>query len=212
MSANTFRFLIYRFAPGRLRETINQKHRVSIPWRRHWTFVVSNFLSYTFSYFLGCPGPQQSFLFGPRRLVQHPAKENRMKKLLSLLAFSVVVCVTTAAPLPAQQAPLRTVDLPEGFRAVGIRVPPDTSLTTLFVLPGSRVDLVVTTRKSKNEVVSQILVENVLVLALDMPKRDSDLLRPAVVTLALSVKDAKRVVGAAQIGTISMLLRPVGKK
>ncbi len=63
--------------------------------------------------------------------------------------------------------------LPPGMRAIALKVNAE-SLAGGFVLPGYRVDVVSTTRGNTNESVSKIILQNMLVLAVDtIAQRDN---------------------------------------
>src|SRR5882724_7568696 len=85
------------------------------------------------------------------------------------------------------------VNLPEGYRAVGQRVNPDSIAGGLASLPHSRVDVIQTVRRGDDKSsYAQVILENVLVLAADAKTtRDAgDNAMPAAdVTFALSPED-----------------------
>jgi pilus assembly protein CpaB len=103
--------------------------------------------------------------------------------------------------------------IPPGMRAVGIRVNNDSSAAGWASLPGSRVDIVSTIRRTGDDdgAYSEILLQNVLVLAADGNRgRDGEAsgAMPAnVVTVALDPKDALKVDLASQMGSLRLILR-----
>ncbi len=99
----------------------------------------------------------------------------------------------------------------QGYRAIGIRVNPESIASGFASLPMSRVDLIWTVRRSNDkDSFSQVLLENVLVLAADQQtvRVEGSAAMPAnVVTVALKPEDAMKVTSAREQGTISMVLR-----
>ena len=103
--------------------------------------------------------------------------------------------------------------LPDGMRAVGIKVDPTSSVSGFASLPMSRVDLVTVLRRGDGDSVSRILLENDLVLAADIETgrpADRNALPASVVTVALTPADAELVALAAEMGTLRLILRPTG--
>jgi pilus assembly protein CpaB len=97
-----------------------------------------------------------------------------------------------------------------GMRAVSLRIN-DVSGTGGFVLPGDRVDVLSTIQPSDDRIdtVSDILLRNVRVLAIDQTADDSQ--QGAVVakaaTLEVSSVDAQKIALASTIGSLSLSLR-----
>jgi pilus assembly protein CpaB len=86
------------------------------------------------------------------------------------------------------------VRLPEGMRAVGLKVDPTSIASGFASLPMSRVDIVTVLRRGDGDSVSRILLENVLVLAADQETgrpADRNALPASVVTVALTPEDAE---------------------
>jgi pilus assembly protein CpaB len=103
--------------------------------------------------------------------------------------------------------------LPPGMRAVGLRVDIHSIAGGFASLPMSNVDIVSTLRRGDGDSVSQILLENVLVLAADdQAQRDPN--RPAMpastVTVALNPQDAELVTLAQEMGSLRLILRGPG--
>lgn len=102
-------------------------------------------------------------------------------------------------------------NLPVGMRAVGLRVNMEHSASGFTNLPMSRVDIVSTVRRSSDsDSFSQVLLENVLVLAADGDtKRDAEgkAMPAGVVTVALTTEDALKVTMSRELGTLTLLLR-----
>ncbi len=106
-----------------------------------------------------------------------------------------------------------SIVLPGGYRAVGVRVNVESAAFGFACLPLSRVDLVSTVRRADDKATySQVLLENVLVLAADDKMRRDESGKPMpsqVVTLALKPEDALKVALASELGSIRLLLRKV---
>jgi pilus assembly protein CpaB len=94
--------------------------------------------------------------------------------------------------------------MPAGMRAIAIKVSPAT-VTDGFILPGSRVDVIHTVRKAPDETASSVILQNLLVMAVDTSTdRDQTL---NTVTLAVKVEDAKKLRLAEAKGELSLVLR-----
>jgi pilus assembly protein CpaB len=112
---------------------------------------------------------------------------------------------------PGQRATLSAM-LGEGMKAVTIRVN-DVEGVAGFVLPGERVDVVLTRTGEKNNAVNDVVLQNVRVLAIDQ-LADQRADKPAVVkavTLEVDPTDGQKVALAATVGTLSLLLRKAGE-
>jgi pilus assembly protein CpaB len=99
--------------------------------------------------------------------------------------------------------------LPPGMRAIALKVNAE-SLAGGFVLPGYRVDVVSTLRGATNESVSKIILQNMLVLAVDtQATRDNQTtsIIGSTVTLAATPEEAQRLSLAAAMGELRLTLR-----
>jgi pilus assembly protein CpaB len=99
--------------------------------------------------------------------------------------------------------------LPPGMRAIALKVNAE-SLAGGFVLPGYRVDVVSTLRNGTNESISKIILQNMLVLAVDMvANRDNQTtsMLGSTVTLAATPEEAQRLSLAAALGELRLTLR-----
>src|SRR5579883_1196292 len=99
--------------------------------------------------------------------------------------------------------------LPPGMRAIAIKVNAE-SLAGGFVLPGYRVDVVSTTRGNPHESTSRIILQNMLVLAVDMvAQRDHQTTARlgSTVTLAATPEEAQRLSLASALGELRLTLR-----
>jgi pilus assembly protein CpaB len=100
--------------------------------------------------------------------------------------------------------------LPEGYRAVGLRMNIADIAGGFASLPHSRVDIISTVRRgSDKDSYSQVLLENVLVLAADQTtqRMDAQAMPANVVTVALKPEDALKVTLAKELGPLSLVLR-----
>lgn len=99
----------------------------------------------------------------------------------------------------------------QGYRAVGVRVNLESTAGGFASLPLSRVDIISTIRRgSDKDSFSQVLLENVLVLAVDTNlSRDAEsrAMPGNVVTLALKPDDMLKITMAREYGPLSLALR-----
>lgn len=112
---------------------------------------------------------------------------------------------------PGQRATLSAV-LGEGMKAVTIRVN-DVEGVAGFVLPGDRVDVVLTRQGDKNNAVNDVVIQDAPVLAIDQVA-DERTEKPSVVkavTLEVDVTDGQKLALASAVGTLSLLLRKAGE-
>ena len=111
---------------------------------------------------------------------------------------------------PGQRASLAAVIDP-GMRALTVRVN-DVNGVAGFVLPGERVDILLTRNTEKEEAWADVLLQNVKVLAADQSADDrAD--KPSVVkavTLEVSTTQAQKLTLASTLGTLSLVLRAAG--
>jgi pilus assembly protein CpaB len=112
---------------------------------------------------------------------------------------------------PGQRATLSAV-LAEGMKAVTVRVN-DVEGVAGFVLPGDRVDVLLTRQGEKNVTVNDVVIQNVRVLAIDQVA-DQRTEKPSVVkavTLEVGETDGQKIALAQTAGTLSLLLRKAGE-
>jgi len=99
--------------------------------------------------------------------------------------------------------------LPKGKRAIAVSVEAETSAGG-FILPGDKVDLILT-RRSETGALSETILENIRVLAIDTTtagEQDQKNLSPKrTATLELTLGQSEIVAQSQQIGTISLALR-----
>jgi Flp pilus assembly protein CpaB len=102
------------------------------------------------------------------------------------------------------------LEIPEGYHAAGVRVNVETTASGLASLPGSHVNLILTMRgNDPRQLQTIVLLERVLVLAADIRVTpEGEIAAPAqVVTFALKEEDVLKVVGAKEMGIISLVKR-----
>jgi pilus assembly protein CpaB len=108
--------------------------------------------------------------------------------------------------------------LPTGMRAVSTEISPETGAGG-FILPNDRVDVILTRRLKNTEhpelpdvVVSEILLSNIRVLAIDQAPKEKDGQTTAVgktVTLELKAEQTGTLAAGRQAGTLSLALRSI---
>lgn len=111
---------------------------------------------------------------------------------------------------PGQRATLSTV-IAEGMRAMTIRVN-DVAGVAGFVLPGDRVDLLLTREVIEDQPITDVLMQNVKVLGIDQrvqapEEEQADVVK--AVTIEVTVEQAQKITLAATVGVLSLALRDV---
>ncbi len=100
----------------------------------------------------------------------------------------------------------------DGMKAVTVRVN-DVEGVGGFVLPGDRVDVVMTRQLEKGSATTEVVLQNTRVLAVDQ-SADERTSKPTVakaVTLEVDTVGAQKVWLAASVGSLSLLLRKAGE-
>lgn len=112
---------------------------------------------------------------------------------------------------PGQRATLSALVGP-GMKAVTIRVN-DVDGVGGFVLPGDRVDVVLTRQTDKEQASTQVLLQDVRVLAVDQvaDERAANPMIPKAVTLEVDIAAGQKLSLAASVGSLSLLLRKAGE-
>ncbi len=131
-------------------------------------------------------------------------KDKRLNKLLD-----VGKPVTEGDLLTKEQMSIVESLLP-GQRAIAIKVTTE-SLVAGFVLPGTRVDVVCTTRGGNSA--ARIILQNMLVLAVDTQDQrptDTKTIAGQTVTLAATPEESTRLSLAQSIGELRLLLKSGG--
>ena len=110
-----------------------------------------------------------------------------------------------------QRATLSAIIGP-GMKAVTIRVN-DVDGVAGFVLPGDRVDVLMTRQLEKTTATNDVVLQNARVLAIDQTA-DERTDKPSVVkavTLEVDITGAQRISLASQVGNLSLALRKAGE-
>lgn len=112
---------------------------------------------------------------------------------------------------PGQRATLSAL-VGEGMKAVSVRVN-DVEGVGGFVLPGDRVDVVLTRQLEKGNATTEVVLQNAKVLAVDQSADDrtSKASVAKAVTLEVDTVGAQKIWLAASVGSLSLLLRKAGE-
>ena len=162
------------------------------------------------------------------KLVAWPASApvtNGFTEIERVVNRGLITAVVANEPLTeAKLAPLEAggglpPSIPEGMRALSVRVNEVVGVAG-FVVPGTRVDLMVTLRPSSDqrEAMTRVVISDVQVLTAgtryDQEKaRDGQPIPTTVVTLLVTPPDAEKVTLAASEGQIMLTLRnPMDRK
>jgi pilus assembly protein CpaB len=108
--------------------------------------------------------------------------------------------------------------LPTGMRAISTEISPETGAGG-FILPNDRVDVILSKREKNPDksgapdlVISEIILSNVRVLAIDQAPKEKDGQNAVVgktVTLELKPEQAETLARARQTGTLALALRSI---
>jgi pilus assembly protein CpaB len=112
---------------------------------------------------------------------------------------------------PGQRATLSAIVRP-GMKAVTVRVN-DVEGVGGFVLPGDRVDVVLTRQLDNKGATTEVVLQNARVLAVDQ-SADERTAKAAVakaVTLEVDTTGAQKISLASSVGTLSLMLRKAGE-
>ncbi|MTI43918.1 pilus assembly protein CpaB [Roseibium hamelinense] len=100
--------------------------------------------------------------------------------------------------------------LPKGMRAIAVSVEAETTAGG-FILPGDKVDLILTREEEERGAISETILENVRVLAIDGTtageQEEKNLSPKRTATLELDPAETEIVALSQQLGTISLALR-----
>jgi pilus assembly protein CpaB len=154
------------------------------------------------------PWPEQAIPTGAFRKIADVLSHGRRVVLTAIEANEPILAVKITGP--GQRATLSALVKP-GMKAVTVRVN-DVEGVGGFVQPGDRVDVVLTRQIDKGSAATQVVLQDVRVLAVDQ-KADERAVKPAIpksVTLEVSTIDAQKVWLAASVGSLSLLLRQAG--
>ena len=153
------------------------------------------------------PWPQEALPQGAFTKIDEILTGGRRVVITAIEANEPVLATKITGP--GQRATLSSLVGTE-MKAVTIRVN-DVDGVGGFVLPGDRVDVSLT-RQDKDAAWSQVLMQDVKVLAVDQVA-DERTDKPSVakaVTLEVDVASAQKLTLASQIGTLSLILRKAG--
>lgn len=141
----------------------------------------------------------------PRKAIQafDQLKDHRLNKPLSAEQF------VTPDDLSDRNGEGLQGLMKKGMRAVALKVNADSAVGG-FVLPHSRVDIVSVIRRNENETLSKIILQNILVLAVDQTQTRPDDKQAVVantVTVQVTPPQAEALQLAKEMGTLSLILR-----
>jgi pilus assembly protein CpaB len=154
------------------------------------------------------------------KLVDWPASvdlEGSYSEMAGVIGRGVIVPMLPNEPVldskiaPAEAGAGLTTAIPEGMRAVAVKVN-DVIGVAGFVLPGTRVDVVLTgspTESSRSDT-SKVILENVQVLAAGQnieQEIDGEPQQVQVITLLVTPQDAQKLALASADGRIQLALR-----
>ena len=161
------------------------------------------------AYLREMPWPEGSLPAGAFGKIDAVLSEGKRVVLAPIEVNEPVLAVKITGP--GQRATLSALVQP-GMKAVTIRVN-DVEGVGGFVLPGDRVDVVMTRQLDKGAASNEVVLQNVRVLAIDqLADTRSD--KPAIakaVTLEVDTRDAQKLWLAASVGNLSLLLRKAGE-
>jgi Flp pilus assembly protein CpaB len=117
---------------------------------------------------------------------------------------------------PADLTPRNTVELPTDaktgvkYKAMAIKVAPETGVSGL-VLPGSRVDVVCVSNLPNGKTVTNMILQNVLVVSVDAKTERPDdqgfIKNAQTVTLAVKQREGMILANATEHGKVTLMLR-----
>jgi len=144
----------------------------------------------------------------PRKAIQSydQIKDHRLNKPLSAEQFVTPDDLTDRANEGLQGL------MQKGKRAVALKVNADSAVGG-FVLPHSRVDIVSVIRRNDAETFSKIILQNILVLAVDQTQTRPDDKQAVVantVTVEVTPAQAEVLNLARELGSLSLILRSFG--
>ncbi|WP_445503552.1 Flp pilus assembly protein CpaB [Microvirga sp. G4-2] len=152
-------------------------------------------------------------LEGSFKTVAELLKDGRRLTLVSMQRNEPILASKITGP--NQRATLSTL-IEEGMRAVSVNVDEVRGVAG-FILPGDRVDVVLTRgdrgMSSESGPVADVLLQNVKVLAIDQvanERTDKPTLAKAV-TLELDIQQSQKVILAQGVGRLSLVLRQAGE-
>ncbi len=155
------------------------------------------------------PWPEASMPAGAFHKISDVLHGGRRVVLTAIEADEPVLSLKITGP--GQRATLSALVKP-GMKAVTIRVN-DVEGVGGFVLPGDRVDVVLTRQIDKGSASTEVVLQNTRVLAVDQvaDERAAKATVAKSVTLEVSTVEAQKVWLASSVGNLSLLLRKAGE-
>ena len=135
--------------------------------------------------------------------------------IVEAVARSLIITgepIVNAKLVTADAGGLMAAILAPGFRAVTLRVSPETA-SGGFILPGDHVDVMMTTQRGSSSA-TRLLFENVRVLAINdfySENPEAANIAGSNVTLEMSPADAEAFLSARSNGNLSLVLRSIFK-
>ena len=154
------------------------------------------------------PWPIDAIPVGGFRSIQEMLGQGKRVVLTAIEANEPVLASKITGQ--GQRATLSAM-LGDGHKAATIRVN-DIDGVAGFVLPGDRVDVMLSRQIDKGNATNDVVLKNVKVLAIDQVA-DERTDKPSVakaVTLEVDISGAQRLALASQIGTLALALRKAG--
>jgi pilus assembly protein CpaB len=148
----------------------------------------------------GSASSVEDFLKGPEKRVVIAAMEANEPVL------------ATKVTGPGQRATLSAILAP-GMAAITIQVGENQGVGGL-VMPGDRVNVMFTRRGAEEQMFTDVLLQNIRVLAIDhtLDQRSEKPVALRHATLEVMPQDAKRVALASSIGNLALMLRKAGEE
>jgi pilus assembly protein CpaB len=154
------------------------------------------------------PWPAEALPQGGFRTIQELMSQGRRVVLTAIEANEPVLASKITGQ--GQRATLSAM-IGEGHKAMTIRVN-DVDGVAGFVLPGDRVDVMLSRTVDKSNAVNDVVLKSAKVLAIDQ-LADERTDKPSVaraVTLEVDISGAQKLALASQIGTLALALRKAG--
>jgi pilus assembly protein CpaB len=155
------------------------------------------------------PWPETALPQGAFAKIQDLLSKGKRVALAAIEPNEPVLAVKVTGP--GERATLSALVRP-GMKAVTIRVN-DVDGVGGFVLPGDRVDVVLTRQIDKNAASNEVVLQNARVLAIDQVA-DERMAKPSVakaVTLEVDTVGAQKLSLASSVGNLSLMLRKAGE-
>jgi pilus assembly protein CpaB len=155
------------------------------------------------------PWPAQELPTGAFHKIGDILSRGRRVVLTDIEANEPVLALKITGP--GERATLSAL-VHHGMKAVTIRVN-DVEGVGGFVLPGDRVDVVLTRQLDKGSASAEVVLQDARVLAVDQSadERTAKVTVPKSVTLEVTTVEAQKVWLAASVGNLSLLLRKAGE-